>query len=146
MTNDHLLEWPMTSYILISVDLRLLLYKWYDNNNNSHNNNSNNEIAWWSQLWTPRLSCFCSNLAAHCVKGKDTGEIVDLNTLQIFAGLHRIRRMNASSVQKRRVVQIIIHKHFDFILFESDLALLKLDRDLRMTRYVRPVCLPETSE
>lgn len=83
--------------------------------------------------------------AAHCVKGKDTGEIVDLNTLQIFTGLHRIRRMNSSSVQKRRVVQITIHKHFDFILFESDLALLKLDRDLRMTRYVRPVCLPETS-
>ncbi|XP_068699575.1 mannan-binding lectin serine protease 2-like [Montipora foliosa] len=84
--------------------------------------------------------------AAHCVKGKDTGEIVDVDILHIFAGLYRVSRLNASHVQKRGVAQIISHEDFNFRLFESDLALLKLDRELRITQYVKPVCLPKTQE
>ena len=91
-------------------------------------------------------STFCSISAAHCVKGKDTGEIVDVDFLHIFAGLYRVSRLNASHVQKRGVAQIISHEDFDFRLFESDLALLKLDRELRITQYVKPVCLPKTQE
>lgn len=81
-------------------------------------------------------------LAAHCVTNKQRG-IVSEDTLEIFAGLHQIKRLNASHVQKRKVVKIINHKNFDFKLFESDLALLKLDREVRMSHYVKPVCLPE---
>ena len=70
--------------------------------------------------------------------------IVSLAALEIFAGLHQIRRLNASQVQRRGVVQIISHKNFDFRLFESDLALLKLDREVQITHYVKPICLPES--
>lgn len=69
--------------------------------------------------------------------------IVSLSVLRIFAGLHQIRKLNDSHVQRRKVVQIISHKNFDFRLFASDLALLKLDREVRISHYVKPVCLPE---
>lgn len=81
-------------------------------------------------------------LAAHCVTTKQNG-IIREDLLEIFAGLHQIRRLNASHVQKRKVIKIINHKNFDFTLFESDLALLKLDREVRISHYVKPVCLPE---
>ncbi|XP_020624029.1 mannan-binding lectin serine protease 2-like [Orbicella faveolata] len=80
--------------------------------------------------------------AAHCVTTKQNG-IVREDLLEIYAGLHQIRRLNASHVQKRKVVKIINHKNFDFLLFESDLALLQLDREVRISHYVKPVCLPE---
>lgn len=83
-------------------------------------------------------------LAAHCVTTKQNG-IVREDLLEIFAGLHQIKRLNASHVQKRKVVKIINHKNFDFLLFESDLALMKLDREVRISHYVKPVCLPEAS-
>lgn len=80
--------------------------------------------------------------AAHCVNDRSSG-IVSLSVLKIFAGLHQIRKLNDSHVQRRKVVQIISHKNFDFRLFASDLALLKLDREVRISHYVKPVCLPE---
>lgn len=76
---------------------------------------------------------------------KQTG-IVPEDLLEIYAGLHEIKKLNASHVQKRKVIKIINHKNFDFDLFESDLALLKLDREVRISHYVRPVCLPERPE
>lgn len=66
--------------------------------------------------------------------------------LQVFAGLHEIEKLNASHVQRRRVIKIINHKNFTFSLFESDLALLKLDHEVRISHYVKPVCLPERPE
>ena len=79
------------------------------------------------------------------MRNKQAG-IVSENSLEIYAGLHEIKKINASHVQKRKVVKIITHKNFDFNLFESDLALLKLDREVRITHYARPVCLPERPE
>ncbi|KAJ7394693.1 Mannan-binding lectin serine protease 1 [Desmophyllum pertusum] len=83
--------------------------------------------------------------AAHCVTTKQDG-IVSLSVLQVFAGLHEIEKLNASHVQRRRVIKIINHKNFTFSLFESDLALLKLDHEVRISHYVKPVCLPERPE
>lgn len=83
--------------------------------------------------------------AAHCVTIKQSG-IIPLSTLEIFAGLHQIRKLNASHVQRRRVIKIITHRDFNFTLFESDLALLKLDREVKISHYARPVCLPEKPE
>ena len=71
---------------------------------------------------------------------------MDVASYEVFAGLHEIRRMNDSHVQRRRVIEIIKHSQFDFQLFESDLALLKLDREVAITRYAKPVCLPEKPE
>lgn len=120
--------------------------------------------SWWDS-WCTSLTKVSSNLvrvmfcvttftstralhfpsAAHCVTVKQTG-IVSQNVLTIYAGLHEIKKLNASHVQKRKVVKIINHKNFDFNLFESDLALLKLDREIRISHYARPVCLPERPE
>lgn len=91
------------------------------------------------------LSTSFSSSAAHCVTSKQS-DIIPLSQLDIFAGLLDIRKFNDSHVQRRRVIKIINHRDFNFTLFESDLALLKLDREIKISDYVRPVCLPEKPE
>lgn len=86
-----------------------------------------------------------SSSAAHCVTSKQS-DIIPLSQLDIFAGLLDIRKFNDSHVQRRRVIKIINHRDFNFTLFESDLALLKLDREIKISDYARPVCLPEKPE
>lgn len=80
------------------------------------------------------------------VTGKRTAEIINRNLLEVIAGLHQVTKQNASHVQRRGVVQIISHEKFDFDVFDSDLALLKLDHEVRISRHVKPVCLPESPE
>uniref|UniRef100_A0A3B4A501 Vitamin K-dependent protein C n=1 Tax=Periophthalmus magnuspinnatus TaxID=409849 RepID=A0A3B4A501_9GOBI len=44
--------------------------------------------------------------------------------------------------QKRRVVKVLVHEDYNQTSSDSDLALLKLVRDVKLGRYVIPVCLP----
>ena len=54
-----------------------------------------------------------------------------------------ISRSNESQVQTRGVIQIIKHNDFDYATFDSDLALLKLNKEAQITEYVRTICLPD---
>ncbi|XP_053317812.1 transmembrane protease serine 11C-like [Spea bombifrons] len=52
----------------------------------------------------------------------------------------------SSSGTRLQVQEIIIHENYTMLTQRNDIALLKLSVPLNFTKYVRPVCLPETSD
>ena len=63
------------------------------------------------------------------------------NNWVVFAGAHDLMAFE-SSRSPYAVVSVILHQSFDINTFDNDIALLKLARPIRWSRYVRPVCLP----
>ena len=93
-------------------------------------------------LFNRNCNLFFVISAAHCIANR-RGIIFNENSFEVVVGLHITSRANESQVQTRRVIQIIKNNNYDPITFDSDIALMKLDRDVQITRYVRTVCLPE---
>ncbi len=50
--------------------------------------------------------------------------------------------MEEKTEQKRRVVQLIVHPAYNQSSYDTDLAMLKLHRPVKLGRYVVPICLP----
>ncbi|XP_055083225.1 coagulation factor VII [Periophthalmus magnuspinnatus] len=73
--------------------------------------------------------------AAHCVQPKPNG------VFHITVGEHDLS-LPENTEQKRRVVKVLVHEDYNQTSSDSDLALLKLVRDVKLGRYVIPVCLP----
>ncbi|CAL1597973.1 unnamed protein product [Knipowitschia caucasica] len=73
--------------------------------------------------------------AAHCVFPKPQ------SVFHVIAGEHD-RSILENTEQKRRVVRVLVHPDYNQTTADSDLALLRLVWDLKMNRFVIPVCLP----
>lgn len=73
--------------------------------------------------------------AAHCVS----------NNMHIVAGEYNLREHEGNE-QERRVVKAFKHPHYNKNNVDNDIALLKLDSPLELTKRVWPACLPEQSE
>ncbi|XP_078088504.1 coagulation factor VII-like [Mustelus asterias] len=76
--------------------------------------------------------------AAHCVYGKNMEDI------QLVAGEHKLTKEEFTE-QRRNVSRMIIHKNYNKITIDNDIALLKLDVPVVLDDYAVPVCLPEPS-
>ena len=63
----------------------------------------------------------------------------------VYAGKNYQNQMR-DSAQYAQVTKIIVHYLFDQDTFDHDIALLKLDRDLRFDINVNSICLPESSQ
>ncbi|XP_061613040.1 uncharacterized protein LOC133469687 isoform X3 [Phyllopteryx taeniolatus] len=76
--------------------------------------------------------------AAHCFTSTNTfGWSVSL-------GRHSLKDINPNEVT-RTVAAIILHPFFDNVIFDNDIALLRLSSVVRFTDYIRPVCLAANS-
>lgn len=64
--------------------------------------------------------------------------------VQVVLGDHDIRRQEGTEVT-RRPHRVVVHAGFPSEAPVHDIALIKLDRPVNFTNYVRPVCLPERS-
>ncbi|XP_044043527.1 coagulation factor VII [Siniperca chuatsi] len=73
--------------------------------------------------------------AAHCVWRKPAA------IFHVTVGEHD-REEDEKSEQKRRVVKVVIHQGYNVSSSDSDLALLKLYRPVKLGLYVVPICLP----
>ncbi|XP_033471511.1 coagulation factor VII [Epinephelus lanceolatus] len=98
----------------------------------------------WQALLTERNVFTCGAIvlsdrwvltAAHCVWGKAA---TDFN---VTVGEHDLNEEEKSE-QKRRVVKVLIHQGYNKSSSDSDLAMLKLHRPVKLGRYVVPICLP----
>lgn len=73
--------------------------------------------------------------AGHCLKG------INPKRIRLIIGDHD--RNRKSSVQEVRYIsQVHIHPGFEKRTFNNDLALILMDREVRFSAYIRPVCLP----
>ena len=64
------------------------------------------------------------------------------NITQIFTlGEHDLIK-NEKTEQKRKAKDIIIHPNYKNGSFDYDFAIIKLDKPVKFTKYVVPVCLP----
>ncbi|KFM59829.1 Enteropeptidase, partial [Stegodyphus mimosarum] len=60
--------------------------------------------------------------------------------------LRRGSELPSPSEEIRRIEQIILHPHYEDQGFINDIALLKMDKPVMFSDYLRPVCLPTESE
>ncbi|KAF7207102.1 coagulation factor VII-like, partial [Nothobranchius furzeri] len=73
--------------------------------------------------------------AAHCVWSKPVA------IFHVTVGKHD-RQEPEKTEQQRRVLEVVIHQNYSHSTYDSDLALLKLHRPIKLGRYVVPICLP----
>jgi len=72
--------------------------------------------------------------AAHCMKA------LDLKNTFIMGGF--VNQKNQDVAQIRKAAKIIIHERFNSILYEQDIALIKLRKPMHFSSLLLPVCLP----
>ena len=65
-----------------------------------------------------------------------------VNNILVRLGKLFIKKEEPKREQKIQPKKVIIHPHYSALAFESDLALIHLQKDANYTRYVRPICLP----
>ncbi|XP_076839311.1 coagulation factor VII isoform X2 [Brachyhypopomus gauderio] len=73
--------------------------------------------------------------AAHCVWQQDPSH------LQVTVGEHN-RGVKEASEQIRKVSKVFIHPQYNHTTSDNDLALLRLRRNISMSPYAIPICLP----
>ncbi|KAM6957989.1 uncharacterized protein LKV04_022125 [Tautogolabrus adspersus] len=98
----------------------------------------------WQALLTEKHVFICGAIvlsdqwiltAAHCVWLKP------VSSLHVTVGKHD-RDLEEKSEQKRHVASVIIHHNYHHSSTDSDMAMLRLDRPVKLGLYVVPVCLP----
>ncbi|XP_074483311.1 coagulation factor VII [Sebastes fasciatus] len=98
----------------------------------------------WQALLTERNVFICGAIvlsdrwvltAAHCVWGKLAA------VLNVTVGEHDLNE-NDRTEQKRRVVKVLIHRGYNKTSSDSDIAMLRLHRPVKLGPYVVPICLP----
>lgn len=62
----------------------------------------------------------------------------------VFLGLHAQGQTNEWTV-KRKVKQIIAHRHYDPDTYNNDIALMELDANITLNQNIWPICLPSPS-
>jgi len=73
--------------------------------------------------------------AAHCLKGISTSRV------RLILGDHD-RRRNSGNQVTRLIDRVFIHPNFVKKTFNNDIALIKMNRPVEYSAYIRPVCLP----
>lgn len=77
--------------------------------------------------------------AAHCFDNYPVNRIAEFN-VTVLLGLNETTSFTGISVQPRRIVEVIIADGYVFP--NNDIALVRLDRPIVRSEFVKPVCLP----
>lgn len=78
--------------------------------------------------------------AAHCFYNDTRFTVYDMRKMRIYLGAHNIRYHSGSV---HRVKRMIMHKDYiDRFPFYNDIAILTLETPARMSKSVKPICLP----
>ena len=80
--------------------------------------------------------------AAHCVLQHQEWEYFE--EIKVILGTHNLTDRSSKEVQIILANKTQHHKDFEWESFNSDIAILKLERKVHITKYVHPVCLPKS--
>ena len=83
--------------------------------------------------------------AAHCVL--QTWKMIHYEEIKVILGTHNSTDRSSKGIQIRLVSKVQHHRDFTWKRkpgVKSDIAILKLDRKVKLTKFVHPVCLPKT--
>ncbi|KAM4737636.1 suppressor of tumorigenicity 14 protein homolog [Anableps anableps] len=78
--------------------------------------------------------------AAHCFQD----DYAHTNRWEAFLGLHVQGQTNEWTV-KRKVKRIVIHKDYNRMSYDNDIALMELDSSVTLNQYIWPICLPSAT-
>lgn len=83
--------------------------------------------------------------AAHCVLDRNK-ILVNRKKIKVYLGLANLGKgsFNSPEVQVFSVMTIHHHNQFQSPVFDSDIAILKLEKKVQITANVHPVCLPKS--
>lgn len=80
--------------------------------------------------------------AAHCVTIVRTNEPTPNADLKFYLGTSTLK-LTGDGLQEHRPSRIIIHPEYNPTRLFNDIAVIKLDKDVTYTNFVRPICLWE---
>lgn len=89
--------------------------------------------------------------AAHCLEQKIDDRFVPFTTTNptleslfiLRIGIHDIRATRSEELYGAK--RIFVHERFISNTFENDIAIIRLDRPVAVSRYTSPICLPATN-
>ncbi|XP_065346523.1 putative serine protease 45 [Cloeon dipterum] len=73
--------------------------------------------------------------AAHCIYGSKAEDF------RVSVGMYDKRQRRAPGVQRRKPSSLIVHPKYDSTIFMSDVGLMILNKTIKITNNVRPICL-----
>ena len=78
--------------------------------------------------------------AAHCFNRVRPADII------LVLGNIRSDGSSSPSQELRRIDAVYIREDFDEITYDNDIAVVSMDRSVKFTAFIRPLCLPEINE
>ncbi|XP_060107170.1 suppressor of tumorigenicity 14 protein [Heteronotia binoei] len=83
--------------------------------------------------------------AAHCFNDPKVPSLSETKTWTIYMGLLDQQNKDSPNVQKRGLKRIIVHPYFNDFIYDNDISVAELDSPVTFTKYVQPICLPDTT-
>lgn len=82
--------------------------------------------------------------AAHCVHNKNQNKM-EAKDVSVLLGRYDLNAKHETSSEHRNVTKILMHPNWrnDTDKYDSDLAILVLDSEVRFNEFIQPVCLPK---
>lgn len=82
--------------------------------------------------------------AAHCVTIERTSNPINSESLLIYLGKFDLKKWTGPE-EDVKVSEIIVNPQFNYDRFYADVAIIKFKSEVRITDYIRPVCLWNTN-
>jgi hypothetical protein len=80
--------------------------------------------------------------AAHCIKSEEDKVILSLGELDLNTDPDCVDNVCNDPVVQVEAAEIIVHEKYQEPNYENDIALLKLDRAVKYSDNIKPLCLP----
>nr|XP_033775279.1 suppressor of tumorigenicity 14 protein isoform X2 [Geotrypetes seraphini] len=83
--------------------------------------------------------------AAHCFQDLDGQRYSDPTKWTAFLGLHTQKSLDSKDVVVVKIKRIVAHRNFNDYDYDSDIAVLELEKAVQFSNTIQPICLPDAT-